>query len=109
MQEGGGADAGELLQVGEVRPGQIADRADAGGSELFGKGAADGEQVADGQRPELLRDLGGKKGYGPYRAFSKSLAILDRSLFSEMPTLTVKPSSEKMASLIWWATARGSG
>ena len=62
MQEGGGADAGELLQVGEVRPGQIADRADAGGSELFGKGAADGEQVADGQRPELLRDLGGKKG-----------------------------------------------
>lgn len=62
VQEGGGADAGELLQVGEVRPGQIADRADAGGSELFGKGAADGEQVADGQRPELLRDLGGKKG-----------------------------------------------
>ena len=62
VQEGGGADAGELLQVGEVRPGQIADRADAGGGELFGKGAADGEQVADGQRPELLRDLGGKKG-----------------------------------------------
>ena len=62
VQEGGGADAGELLQVGEVRPGQIADRADAGGGELFGKSAADGEQVADGQRPELLRDLGGKKG-----------------------------------------------
>lgn len=62
VQEGGGADTGELLQVGEVRPGQIADRADAGGGELFGKGAADGEQVADGQRPELLRDLGGKKG-----------------------------------------------
>lgn len=62
VQEGGGADAGELLQVGEVRPGQIADRADAGRGELFGKGAADGEQVADGQRPELLRDLGGKKG-----------------------------------------------
>lgn len=69
VQEGGGADAGELLQVGEVRPGQIADRADAGGSELFGKGAADGEQVADGQRPELLRDLGGKKGMDLIRLF----------------------------------------
>lgn len=108
VQEGGGADAGELLQVGEVRPGRspiVRMRA----AVSFSARARPTESRSPTGSGQSFCGISAGKRVWTLSGFSKSLAILARSLFSEMPTLTVKPSSEKMASLIWWATARGSG
>ena len=99
--------AGQPLNIGQIRLCQIANRADARGDQLFRRGPPDGKQANRPAAARVLRDFV-RKSVCTLSGFSKSLAIFASSLLGAIPTLTVKPSSKKIVSLMMCAMATGS-